>query len=197
RFTANPANQVLSAEQLLAGLSFVHFENPYLSNERGIVIAPPSGWRPSAAFLDALLGGLSNNQALSPVTLAKFFQDVPVGGGPNDREPTVRHLQSGAATHGFTRNAATRIAVARQQLGSYADAVKPGHPPELTSLSDTLLASEARGLSSTGRAAALSAYDKGFAGMTDKITLATEQTVTFTAQRAAIPVTVLSAAPYP
>ncbi len=32
RFTANPADQVLSAEQLLAGLSFVHFENAFLTD---------------------------------------------------------------------------------------------------------------------------------------------------------------------
>jgi Family of unknown function (DUF6049) len=197
RFTSDPSNPVLAAEQLLAGLSFVHFEDPYFSNKRGVVISPPAGWRPSETFLDALLGGLSGNQALSPVTMAQYFQDVPVGGGPNDREPTVRHLQSGGPTRGITRNAANRIGVARQQLGSYADAVQPGHPPEVTALADALLATEARGLSATGRAAALGVYDKAFAGVTGRITLATEGTVTFTAQRAAIPVTVLSAAPYP
>ncbi len=197
RFSADPADPVLSAEQLLAGLSFVHFENAFLSNQRGIVLAPPAGWKPSAAFLDTLLGGLLPNQVLSPVTLAQFFQSVPVGGGPNDREPSVRHLQAGGATHGITHNAAVRIGLARQQLGSYADAVKPGHPPQLNSLGDGLLATEALGLSATRRAAALSAYDRSFAAATGKITLATERTVTFTAQQAAIPVTVLSASPYP
>ncbi|HVT41989.1 MAG TPA: hypothetical protein VHD39_03315, partial [Acidimicrobiales bacterium] len=169
RFTAHPQNPVLSAEQLLAALSFVHFEDPYLSNARGIVVAPPSGWRPSADFMHALLDGLSGNQVLSPVTLAQYFQEVPAGGGPNDREPTERHLQSGGETHGITHNAADRIGLARQQLASYADAVKPGHPPELTSLSDALLATEARGLSPAGRAAALGAYDKAFEGVTGKI----------------------------
>ena len=72
-----------------------------------------------------------------------------------------------------------------------------GHPPELTTLNDALLATEARGLDAARRTAALSAFDKAFAGQTDRITLATERTVTFTAQRAAIPVTVLSDAPYP
>ncbi len=50
RFTANPADPVLSAEQLLAGMSFVHFENAFLGDTRGIVIAPPAGWRPSGAL---------------------------------------------------------------------------------------------------------------------------------------------------
>ena len=67
----------------------------------------------------------------------------------------------------------------------------------MTALGDALLATEARGLATSTRSAALDAYDKAFAGETDKITLATERTVTFTAQRADIPVTVLSGAPYP
>ena len=161
------------------------------------MIAPPTGSQPSAGFLDALLSGLTGNQALSPVTLAQFFNQVPAGGGSEDREPTVRRLQSGAAADGITHSAADRIAVARQQLGSYADAVKPAHPAELTTLADALLTTEARGLSTKGRAAALGAYDREFDGLTSAITLGTEQTVTFTAQRAAIPVTVLSSAPYP
>ncbi len=43
----------------------------------------------------------------------------------------------------------------------------------------------------------MSAYAKAFEGTTGQVTLATERTVTFTSQRAAIPVTVLSSAPYP
>jgi uncharacterized protein DUF6049 len=194
RFTADANDPVLGAEQLLASLAFVHYENATLPDQRGVVVAPPAGWRPSAPFLETLLGGLSAaNPTLSAVTLTQLFAQVPIGG--ND-EPSVRHLQSGPATRGITHNAATRIALARQQLGSFSLAVD-GHPADLTALSDALLATEARGLSPSGRAAALTAYDKAFASETGKITLATERTVTFTAQRAAIPVTVLSAAPYP
>ena len=193
RFTAHPANPVLGAEQLLAGLSFVHYENPFLSAPRGVVVAPPAGWHPSAAFMDALLAGLSNNQALQPVTLSQLFAAVPAGG---NHEPAVRQLQSGSAGHGITHNAAARIALDREQLASFSQAVG-GHPPNLTTLGDMLLTTEARGLSATGRASALNAYAKIFEGTTGQVTLGTERTVTFTSQRAAIPVTVLSSAPYP
>ena len=193
RFTANPSNPVLGAEQLLAGLSFVHFENPFPNQPRGVVVTPPPGWRPSAAFMDALLGGLSGNQILGPVTLGQLFAQVPVGG---NREPTERQLQSGAADHGITRSAADRIALDRQQLSSFSLAVD-GHPANLTTLGDTLLGTEARVLSATGRSSALSAYAKSFDDTTGQVTLGTERTVTFTSQRAAIPVTVLSSAPYP
>jgi hypothetical protein len=193
RFTAAPDNPVLGAEQLLAGLSFVHFEDAFLSDPRGVVVAPPPGWHPSAAFMDALLAGLSGNPALKPVTLGEFFADVPAGG---NQEPAMRQLQSGAATHGITRTAADHIALDRQQLASFSQAVD-GHPTNLTTLGDTLLTTEARGLTDAGRANALSAYARSFADTTGQVTLGTEQTVTFTSQKAAIPVTVLSSAPYP
>ena len=51
-------------------------------------------------------------------------------------------------------------------------------------------------LTGAGRTAALTVFDRAFAGETGKITLATERTVTFTSQRAPIPITVLSSAPY-
>jgi hypothetical protein len=196
RFTATPGNPALAAEQLLAGLSFVHFEDTFLRSPRGVVVCPPPGWHPSAAFMEALLAGLSGNAALSPVTLDQLFTQVPVGGGPGDREPAVRQLQAGPAARGITRSAADRIALDRQELGSFALAVA-GHPANLTTLGDTLLTTEARGLSAAGRNSALSAYAKAFEGTTGQVTLGTEQTVTFTSQRAAIPVTVLSSAPYP
>jgi hypothetical protein len=193
RFTATPGNPALAAEQLLAGLSFVHFENTFLRSPRGVVVSPPPGWHPSAAFMDALLAGLSGNAALSPVTLDQLFTQVPAGG---NRQPAERQLQAGPASHGITRSAADRIALDRQELGSFALAVA-GHPTNLTTLGDTLLTTEARGLSAAGRSSALSAYAKAFEGTTGQVTLGTEQTVTFTSQRAAIPVTVLSSAPYP
>jgi hypothetical protein len=193
RFTAQPADPVLGAEQLLASLSFVHFENASLSQPRGVVVTPPAGWQPSGAFMGTLLGGLSGNPALSAVTLSQLFAEVPAGG---NREPAVRQLQAGPTGHGISHSAADRIALARQQLSSFTAAVT-GRPPELTTLNDDLLATEARRLSPAGRSAALTAYDGAFAGETGRITLATERTVTFTAQRAAIPVTVLSGSPYP
>jgi len=95
---------------------------------------------------------------------------------------------------------AAKIAVARQQLTSWCcspNAAVSDDPAELTSLSDALLTTEAQGLSPARRATALNAYSKSFDDVTGEVTLATERTVTFTAQRAPIPITVLSSAPYP
>ena len=194
RFTATPRNPVLGAEQLLAGLAFVHFEEPSPSAARGVVVSPPSNWQPSAAFVDALLTGLTGNPVLKPVTLSQYFSEVPVGG---NHEPATRQLQSGPATRGITHTAADRIASYRQQLTSFANAIEGPRPANLTTLGDSLLTTEARGLSKSRRAGALNTYEKSFAGTTGQVTLGTERTVTFTSQRAAIPVTVLSSAPYP
>jgi hypothetical protein len=204
RFTALPRDPVLGAEQLLAGLSFVHFENAFLSQPRGVVVSPPESWRASEPFMNTLLGGLSGNPALTPVTVSQLFDQVPMGG---NREPSVRRLQAGPSGRGITRSAAQKIAAGRQQLSSYAAAIPAnsaqtctapdGHAPEMTALNDGLLATEARGLNAARRNVALAAYDHAFTVETGKISLGTERTVTFTAQRAPIPITVLSGASYP
>ena len=176
RFTAQPADPVLGAQQLLAALDFVHFENAFLSDARGVVVVPPAGWRASGTFLATLLAGLSGNPALSAVTLSQLFTQVPVGG---NHEPAVRQLQAGPADPDISHSAADRIALGRQQLSSYTAAVNlamvslhtDDHPPELTTLNDVLLATEARGLSAAQRSAALSVFDRAFASQTDRITL--------------------------
>jgi hypothetical protein len=144
--------------------------------------------------METLLGGLSGNPALRPVTLSQLFATVPVGG---NHEPDSRQLQSGPAGRGISHTSAYRIALARQQLSSFTKAVTGVPPPQLTTLSDLLLATESKKLSPSDRTGALDVYERAFAAETGKVSLATGETVTFTAQRASIPITVLSAAAYP
>ena len=197
RFTAQPNDPVLGAVQLLAGLSFVHFENAFLHDHRGVVVEPPPGWQPSVTFLETLLAGLTGNQALAPVTLNQYFTDVPVGG---NREPSARHLQAGPAGGGVSKASAQKIATARFELSSFccgSGTAVDGRPPAMMALGDALLATEARRLGTAARAAALNAYGRAFDDQIAKITIATERTVTFTAGRAPIPITVLNDATYP
>jgi hypothetical protein len=67
----------------------------------------------------------------------------------------------------------------------------------VVALSDALLGTEAQGLGTSRRAAALTAYERSFTAETGRISLAGQETVTFTARQASIPITVLSSAPYP
>jgi hypothetical protein len=193
RFTASRSDPVLEAQQLLAGLSFVHYENAFLPDPRGVVVTPPPGWQASTPFVSALLGGLTGNPALEPVTVQQLFAQVPVGG---NSEPSARRLQSGSSGRGISHTMAARIAAGRVQLASYSAAVT-GRPTSLTAVSDALLASEAQSLSPARRAAALDVFGRDFAQQLDQITLATERTVNLTSRTAPIPITVRSAAPYP
>ncbi len=160
-----------------------------------MVLVPPGGWRPSSAFVSTLLTGLTNTQVLSPVTLNQFFAQVPIGG---NQEPSTRRLQSGsvAGTGGFTKALAQRIITARTQLNSL-DTATGGHPAEMAPLSDQLLRTESSALGRGARTAALDAYDDSFNTVLSAISLAVERTITFTSRTAAIPITILSTAPYP
>jgi hypothetical protein len=193
RFTAFPADPILAANQLLATLSFVHFENAFFEQPRGLVVDPPAGWQPNAAFDEVLLQGLSGNPALSPVTVSQLFSQVPIGG---NSEPSSRHLATGSVPRSATISAASalRITTDRDKLRSFTGAVK-GRPAILGSLSDALLDTEAV-LTSSQRTAALNAYGQRFDALLDTISLAAEHTITFTSRTAAIPITVLHTAPY-
>ena len=138
-----------------------------------------------------------------------FFPDDPHRANANAmhavrdalyREPAVRHLQSGPARGGISKTSAQKIATARIQLDSYCcgtGRAVDGRPPEMDALSDALLGTETRGLSTVGRTAAINTYNRAFGDQIGKITIATEHTVTFTSGRAPIPITVLNDATYP
>jgi hypothetical protein len=193
-FTAHPLNPVLAANQLLAGLSFIHFENEFEMDPRGVVLVPPSDWHPSAPFVSTLLSGLANTQIVSPVTLAQFLSQVPVGG---NGEPSTRHLQSGPGVGrgGITTTASARIITSRAQLNSLT-AATAGHPAQMSTLSDGLLGTESASLTPATRSVALTAYDHQWSALLATVSLAVERTVTFTSRTASIPITVLSSAPF-
>jgi hypothetical protein len=194
RFEADQADPALAANQLLAGLAFIHFENEFLSDTRGVVLAPPAGWRPSDTFVSTLLAGLANSEILSPVTLDQLFGQVSPGG---NGDPTTRRLQSGpgVGNGGIAASTAARVLTYRDRLNSLGAAAS-GHPAVLASLSDQLLATEGSGLTRSARSSALTAYGGGFDTLLSSISLAVERTITFTSRTAPIPITVLSHAPF-
>jgi Family of unknown function (DUF6049) len=197
-FTAHPTDPVLAANQLLANLEFIHFENAFETDPRGVIIAPPQFWKPPPGFLTVLLYGLTHNPALSPVNLNAFFAQVHKG---DNKEPTTRHLKSGpsASPRGITTALAKRLEKARDDLASFtkASTAAGGRPAIFTGLSDQLLRTESRTFDQSERAAALGVYNHRFDGVVGQITLAAQQTITFTSRTAAIPVSVLSSAPFP
>ena len=194
RFDADPGDPVLEAEQLVAMLEFIHFENAFTIDARGIALTPPPGWNPNPSFVTALAGGLVANPALSTVTLDSLLSQVPVGG--ND-EPSSRDLHGGSPPRDqlLSTAAAARISSRRSQLGSFTAAVA-GHPASLGTFSDELLTTESSTLNPAQRTTAISEYDARFGRLLGQVTLAPERTITFTSRTAPIPITVESSAPY-
>jgi hypothetical protein len=196
-FTAEPDDPVLAANQMVAALAFIHFENPYKTDARGVVVEPPASWQPSGPLLSTLLTEMAGNPVLLPVTLGQFFTQVPQGG---NQEPTSRHLQAGATAKSgvFAATTARRLAAARAHLTSFSKAVG-GHrkPAVFVELSDLLLAAENRSFDPAQRAATFAVFIQRFGVEVNLVSLAAQSTITFTSRTASIPVSVLSSAPFP
>jgi hypothetical protein len=194
-FSANPRDPLLAANQLLANLEFVHFENAFKPDPRGIIIEPPQYWKPPPGFLTVLLYGLTDNPALTPVNLDQFFLQVHKGG---NGEPTTRHLKAGSAsaTSGMTPGLARRVETSRVDLTSLSSAAG-GRPAVFAKLSDLLLLTENQTFDRNQRVGALDVYTHQFDNVLNLISLAAQGTITFTSRTAAIPVSVLSSAPFP
>jgi Family of unknown function (DUF6049) len=196
-FTADHNDPVLAANQIVAALEFVHFENPYKTDARGIVVEPPASWQPSDTLLSTLLTEMAGNPILSPVTLSQFFAQVPEGG---NGEPASRHLAAGtpSTTGAITKSAGRHLATARAHLTSFSAAAGGHpHPAVFVDLSDLLLDAENRSFDPTQRAAATAVFVQRFGVEVNLVSLAAQSTITFTSRTASIPVSVLSSAPYP
>jgi hypothetical protein len=196
-FTQSRDDPVLAANQMIATLEFIHFEDAYEPDARGVVVEPPASWKPSAALLNTLLTELAGNPILSPVTLSQFFTQVPKGG---NGEPVSRHLQADAPSKSDLISAGTarHLATARAHLTSFSDAAGGHpHPAVFVDLSDLLLATENSSFDPAQRAAALAVFIQRFGVEVNLVSLAAQSTITFTSRTASIPVSVLSSAPFP
>ena len=147
---------------MIATLEFIHFEDAYESDARGIVVEPPASWQPSEALLTTLLTEMAGNPVLSPVTLSQFFAQVPQGG---NEEPAARHLQAGAPSKSgvIAAGTARHLATARAHLTSFSEAVDGHQHPRCSSSCRTfLLATENQSFDPAQRAAALAVFIQRF-----------------------------------
>ncbi len=190
-FTARPQDPALAANQLLADLAMIHFEAPNTPQARGVVAVPPSSWEPDAAFDDALLAGLSGNPDVAATTLSAFFSEVP---GPGGTLPD-RHPQQGGTGPVLSSTLAHQLSRSRLRLSAF-DAAVTGGAPVLTELDDLLLSSEASSLRPAQQSAGVKVFARALQGQLDLVSFGTERTITLTARTGAIPITVLSSAPY-
>ena len=115
RFTADPADPVLGAEQLLAGARLRPLrERVPRATPAGVVVDPPPGGSPRAPSWTTLLAGLSGQPGPQPGDPRPALHP-----GARRRQPRARRAPApGRArpSRGISRSAADRIALGRQQL---------------------------------------------------------------------------------
>ncbi|MGC8463282.1 MAG: DUF6049 family protein [Acidimicrobiales bacterium] len=193
RFAGDPGNPVLAAHQLLAELAQVYFEAPNDVTPRGVVALPPPGWLPRGTFLDSLLGGLASDPVVDPVTVSGLLAAVP------SPEPCPSCRLDATGPGGPPLPAAS-IHKARQRLSSFASALANSGPSAgrlVQHLSDLLLSSEASGLRGYEQDKLVAAANGALDAQLATLAVSGDQSLTLTARKARIPVTIDSAATYP
>jgi len=188
-FTDQP-DPVLAAHQLLADLAQIYADAP--ANQRGVVAVAPASWTPDPGFLDAFLAGLSSSPVLAGRRLDSFFDAVPPA--IDDGRPLIRQLVS---DQGTIRTQAAGLLpdaqrAARRQLDSLATVLPPNDTRVYPRLERLLLEVPADDLSPVDRQARLGAFAAGLRQVTGQVQLAGSRTITLTARRGQLPLTVVS-----
>jgi hypothetical protein len=191
-FTDQP-DPVLAAHQLLADLAQIFADAPNDLQPRGVVIVPPVSWVPDPAFLDAFLGGLDGSPLLAGEQLDAFFDTVPPASA-RDGDPLIRQV---VTDDGAIRADASALLpgsqrAARRQLGSLATVLPPDDTRVYPRLERLLLQVPSSDLSFSERQARLAALNNGIRSETSQVQLGGSRTITLTARRGQLPLTVVS-----
>jgi len=120
--TGPAADPVLLAHHLLADLAVLYFDLPGV--QRGVAVAPPAHWEPSARFLISALHGIDSSPIVEPVTVDGLFDTVPPG--ERDGEVLLRELADIEAPRlGLPP---TAVRATRERLSGYAALTTPTNP---------------------------------------------------------------------
>lgn len=175
------------AQRLLAGLTLVALEAP--SEERGVVVVPPSAWAPSTDMLAGALDGLSGHPALDAVILDDLFARVD----PAEDEAASRVL--GPRRPGRLRLSPAAVERARSRIDSLATMLPPGAAEPATAERRLLLA-QAEPFQRRGADPSASDYLAGvdgiIASVLGAVRLPETPSVTLTAQRGRVPITLVN-----
>jgi hypothetical protein len=176
---SSTSEQILDANQLLAELAMIQLETP--SRARGVSVIPPVGWQANAPFLDTLLGGLTDNPLLQPVTADQLFAGVPTASAGLAR--TLAAVPGAAALAG-TDNVEAALSVA----AGYG-AVLPQATAAVAELSRRILIAESTEITASERADILSAVMAVAAPLKKSIRLPGNTSITLTARKGNLPLT--------
>lgn len=192
-FTADPGNPVLAANQLLAELAQIYYEQPNDHHQRSVVAVAPNGWQPDPAFVSTLLKGLDGNPIAQGTTLADLFASYP--------SPTT--CRSGSCRLSGTSGAGGRLPAAtikqeRARITGYVAAVtQPVTGRELgDKLGDLLLSSQSELLRRGQRTTVLHDVARSLSAQMSQFAVSGDKTITLTSRSAPVPIDIQSSAPY-
>jgi hypothetical protein len=155
------------------------------------VVLPPEGWRPSTSFLSSWLDGLATSPIVTAVTIDRFFDVPPASAGRN--RTLVRTLKPAAAGPALPVAA---IRAARERLDAFGAILGPNEPV-FSRIERTLLVAEGSDLHAGARGRYLRGVTAQITGELSKIHAPATRSITLTARRGRIPVTIEKDASYP
>jgi hypothetical protein len=190
RFTGAPGNPVVAASQLVAELSQIYFEKPNDTTPRIVAAVAPGNWSDDPTFVGTLLGALTDNPVVEPVTTSALFATLPTS--------TCRTACRSEAGAGGAVLPAAAIRTQRQRIGGLVGATStPPARAVTTQLGDLVLAGESERLRPSQQADVLHNTDLAVNAQLGQLQVAGDQSITLTSQRGRVPVTIVSDAPYP
>jgi hypothetical protein len=178
------------AQRVLAETAVTWLERPNSSEPRGILLAPPQGWRPTRAFFRPLVRGLGQASWLRLQPAASLAADVPQG--PDEGERPLATVTSADDAAGLPRQYLKLVEDTRSDLDSFLRAVGNDFPTASSFQRDLLVAesSDWRADEVRGRGRGyIRAVISGIKSVYRRVHVGTTP-VTLTARRGTIPVTV-------
>ncbi len=181
---------VLAAHRLLADLAIVYFDRP--GRARSVVAAAPRTWRPTTAFLDALLGGLATSPILAGSTLDTAFSTTPAATTASGA-PLVRRLAPPTPAGATASPVPARDA--RRRLVSFSSMLGADNPLD-ERLEELLLVSQGADLRPRQRSSYLEGFETQITRELDQIAVPRSRSITLTARNGEVPVTILNKTDY-
>ena len=195
------SDPALGVNQLMADLAVLAFDLPAM--QRGVAIAAPADWIPSAAFLRTYLDALGaaripgTTPLISPAPLSDLFANVPLAREAGDRTSTgtelVRSLRN-ATTVGRPNPAlGNALNTTATQLASMVS-MQPGGPAHsailAASMNRQVDAAGSSRLTKSQQQVQLAAIRARIAGIAGLVHVAPTQSITLTAHTADLPFTI-------
>ena len=184
----------LAAHHLLADLAVLYFDRP--GRSRGVVALPPRSWSGDRSFLDTVLAGVAASPIVAGATIDGIFDAVPpvTTGRRNDvlrrsPAPPPPNADRGALP-------ADRIQASRRRIRSFSAMLDTDNPRDDT-LDEILLVGQSADLNARRRTAYLDGVESLIAKELSLVRVPQDRSITLTARRGEIPITVLNEADYP